>query len=102
MDGPGSPEGRSGPVVASGAARAQTARSARAEPGAQLIGGAAGSAVAGFLIDGVGVQGAFIAAAAFAAAGTIVSALCVRWFPDLRYRDASPLPDTAPIRTVMG
>ncbi len=68
----------------------------------QLIGGAAGSAVAGFLIDGVGVQGAFIAAAAFAAAGTIVSALCVRWFPDLRYRDASPLPDTAPIRTVMG
>ena len=35
----------------------------------QLIGAAAGSAIAGFLIDGVGPQGAYIAATAFAVAG---------------------------------
>ena len=35
----------------------------------QLIGAAAGSAVAGFLIDGVGAVGAYGAAAAFAAVG---------------------------------
>ena len=66
----------------------------------QLIGGAAGSAVAGFLIDGIGPRGAYIAAAGFAIVGTIVAVLFVRWFPDLRYRDASPLPDTAPLQTI--
>ena len=35
----------------------------------QLIGAAAGSAIAGFLIDGVGPQGAYWAAAAFAIVG---------------------------------
>lgn len=68
----------------------------------QLIGAAAGSAVAGFLIDGIGPQGAYIAAAAFAAVGFIVSVVFVRGFPDLRYRDAAPLPDTAPVRTILG
>ena len=66
----------------------------------QLIGAAAGSATAGFLIDGVGPQGAYVAAAAFAAVGLIVSAVFVRGFPDLRHRDASPIPDTEPVRTV--
>lgn len=66
----------------------------------QLIGAAAGSAVAGFLVDGVGPQGAYIAAAGFAAAGLIVSVLFVRGFPDLRHRDASPIPDTEPVHTV--
>jgi Arabinose efflux permease len=66
----------------------------------QLIGAAAGSAVAGFLIDGVGPVGAYWAAAAFAIVGALVAILCVRGFPDLRGRDASPIPDTAPIETI--
>ena len=66
----------------------------------QLIGAAAGSAVAGFLIDGVGPVGAYWAAAAFAIAGAIVSAACVRGFPDLRGRDVSPIPDTEPVPVV--
>lgn len=63
----------------------------------QLIGAAAGSAIAGFLIDGVGAQGAYWAAAAFAVAGTVVAVTFVRAFPDLRHRDPSPLPDTEPV-----
>ncbi len=66
----------------------------------QLIGAAAGSAVAGFLIDGVGAQGAYIAAAAFAGVGFLVAVVFVRGFPDLRNRDASPIPDTEPVQTV--
>jgi MFS family permease len=66
----------------------------------QLIGAAAGSAVAGFLIDGVGPQGAYFAAAAFALVGTIVAIACVRGFPDLRGRDASPIPDTEPVQVI--
>jgi MFS family permease len=66
----------------------------------QLIGAAAGSAVAGFLIDGVGPSGAYVAAAIFAAAGLAVSVVFVRGFPDLRGRDASPLPDTEPVATI--
>lgn len=62
----------------------------------QLIGAAAGSAVAGFLIDGVGPQGAYVAAAIFAVVGALVAVVCVRAFPDLRHRDPSPIPDTEP------
>ncbi len=60
----------------------------------QLIGAAAGSAVAGVLIDANGPTGAYAAAALFAAAGLIVAVACVKAFPDLRHRDPSPLPDT--------
>lgn len=63
----------------------------------QLIGAAAGSAVAGFLIDAAGPDGAFWAAAAFAALGLLIAALFVRALPDLRGRDASPIPDTEPV-----
>jgi MFS family permease len=63
----------------------------------QLIGAALGSALAGFLIDGSGPVGAFYAAAAFALVGFIVPALAWRVHPDLRGRDASPIPDTEPI-----
>jgi MFS family permease len=66
----------------------------------QLIGAAAGSAVAGFLIDGVGPQGAYVAALGFAAIGALVAVACVRGFPDLRGRDASPIPDTEPVPTI--
>lgn len=66
----------------------------------QLIGAAAGSAVAGFLIDGVGEVGAYWAAAIFAILGAIVAATCVRGFPDLRNRDVSPIPDTEPVPVI--
>lgn len=63
----------------------------------QLIGAALGSAVAGFLIDGVGPRGAFGIAAALALAGFLAAFIGRRWHPDLRGRDASPIPDTEPV-----
>lgn len=63
----------------------------------QLMGAALGSALAGFLIDGYGAQGAFWAATALALLGFVVPALGRRWHPDLRGRDASPIPDTEPV-----
>ena len=63
----------------------------------QLIGAAAGSAVAGFLVDVTDPRGAYLAATLFAAAGLAVSIVFVRAFPDLRGRDASPHPDTEPL-----
>ncbi|AWB94824.1 MFS transporter [Agromyces badenianii] len=63
----------------------------------QLIGAALGSALAGFLIDGYGAQGAFWAAAVLALFGFIVPVIGRRWHPDLRGRDASPIPDTEPV-----
>lgn len=69
----------------------------------QLIGAAAGSAIAGFLIDfvasthGAAGLGGFIVAVVFAAVGTVVPTLFHRYFPDLRGRDASPIPDTEPV-----
>lgn len=63
----------------------------------QLMGAALGSALAGFLIDGYGAQGAFWAATGLALLGFLVSALGRRWHPDLRGRDASPIPDTEPV-----
>ena len=66
----------------------------------QLIGAAAGSAIAGFLIDGAGAPGAYGVAAAFAAAGLAVSVVFAPSFPDLRGRDPSPIPDTEPVPTI--
>ena len=62
----------------------------------QLIGAAAGSAVAGFLIDGHGATGGFWVAAAFALLGFVIPTVLHRWHPDLRGR-ASSVPDTAPV-----
>lgn len=66
----------------------------------QLIGAALGSAVAGFLIDARGPAGAYAAAAAFAILGALVATAFVRGFPDLRGRDASPIPDTEPVPVI--
>ncbi len=63
----------------------------------QLIGAALGSAVAGFLIDGYGPDGGFVAAAVFALVGFLVPMVFRRAAPDLRGRDASPIPDTEPV-----
>ena len=35
-----------------------------------------------------------------AAVGLLVAVAFVRWFPDLRGRDASPIPDTEPVTTI--
>lgn len=66
----------------------------------QLIGAAIGSAVAGFMIDAFDAPGAIWVAIGFALVGVIVPAVFVRAHPDLRGRDASPLPDTEPIQTL--
>jgi MFS family permease len=63
----------------------------------QLIGSALGSAIAGFWIDRIGGQGGLVVAAAFAFVGVIVGLVFHRAMPDLRGRDASPLPDTEPV-----
>lgn len=67
----------------------------------QLVGAALGSAVAGFAIDGFDSPGGFVTAFVFAALGATVAAVFKRAHPDLRDRDASPLPDTEPV-TVLG
>jgi MFS family permease len=64
----------------------------------QLIGAAAGSAIAGILIDQSGPTGAYFAATVFAVAAVVVATVFVKAFPDLRGRDPSPLPDTEPLR----
>ena len=64
----------------------------------QLIGAAIGSAAAGVLIDANGAVGAFWAASVLAIVGFVVPLLGRRWHPDLRGRDASPIPDTEPIQ----
>lgn len=66
----------------------------------QLIGAALGSAIAGFLIDEYGAIGGFWTAIAFAVIGMLVATLFRGWHPDLRGRDASPLPDTEPVEVV--
>lgn len=63
----------------------------------QLIGAAGGSAVAGFLIDSSGPIGGFTVGAVMAGVGVVVALGAKRWLPDLRGRDASPIPDTEPV-----
>jgi len=64
----------------------------------QLIGAALGSAAAGFFIDSAGPSGAFWTAAIFAVLGALVPLVFRRAHPDLRGRDASPIPDTEPVQ----
>lgn len=63
----------------------------------QLLGAALGSALAGFLIDASGPDGGFWTAASLAGAAVLLAAVFHRALPDLRGRDASPIPDTEPI-----
>lgn len=63
----------------------------------QLIGAALGSSIAGFTIDNYGAASALLVAGAFAALGTLIPALGRRWHPDLRGKDLSSIPDTAPV-----
>jgi len=66
----------------------------------QLIGAALGSAVAGFMIDGIGSIGGFFAAVGLILIAVILAVVSARWLPDLRDRDVGPVPDTQPIRTI--
>ena len=67
----------------------------------QLIGAAAGSAIAGFLIDGIGPTGAYIAATAFAAVGLIVAVVFVKGLPrPAATATPRPIPDTEPVHTI--
>jgi len=63
----------------------------------QLLGAALGSAVAGFLIDAQGSRGGFITAAILIAVAVLLGVVFRRALPDLRGRDASPIPDTEPV-----
>ncbi|GAB3607468.1 MFS transporter [Conyzicola nivalis] len=63
----------------------------------QLIGAAIGSAIAGFLIDANGAIGGFMVAAGFAFVGFLIPLILRGWHPDLRGRELTSLPDTAPI-----
>lgn len=63
----------------------------------QLLGAALGSALAGFLIDAAGSTGAFVTAAVLVAVAVLIAAVFHRALPDLRGRDASPIPDTEPV-----
>ncbi len=64
----------------------------------QLVGVALGSAIAGVAIDSSGGFGGILVSVLFLVATIISAGLSVRWMPDLRGKDASPIPDTAPIQ----
>lgn len=64
----------------------------------QLVGVALGSAIAGIAIDEIGARGGVLISVAFLVATVLAAAISARWIPDLRGRDASPIPDTAPIQ----
>lgn len=63
----------------------------------QLLGAAAGSAAAGFMIDGFGAVGGFWIGAGLALLGVVVATVFRSGVPDLRGRDATSIPDTAPV-----
>lgn len=63
----------------------------------QLVGIALGSAIAGIAIDLSGGFGGILVSAIFLAATVLAALLSTRWLPDLRGKDASPVPDTEPI-----
>ncbi|MBK0419670.1 MFS transporter [Leucobacter sp. CSA1] len=64
----------------------------------QLVGVAAGSAVAGIAIDAAGPRGAILVSVGFLLVTVISAAVTIRWLPDLRGKDATPLPDTEPLQ----
>lgn len=63
----------------------------------QLVGVALGAALAGQALDAFGSSAAFACGAVLAAAATAVAAAGMRVAPDLKGRNAGPIPDTASI-----
>jgi MFS family permease len=86
-------------IVASSVRFSETAEAYGWVGTGQLIGAAAGSAVAGFFIDSHGALGGFFVATVLAIFCALVALLFHRWHPDLRGRDSSPIPDTEPVAT---
>jgi MFS family permease len=86
-------------IVASSVRFSETAEAYGWVGTGQLIGAAAGSAVAGFFIDSHGPLGGFVIAAILAVLGALLALAFHGWHPDLRGRDSSPIPDTEPIGT---
>jgi MFS family permease len=84
-------------IVASSVRFSETAEAYGWVGTGQLIGAAAGSAVAGFFIDSHGAIGGFIVAAILAVLAALVAVGFHGWHPDLRGRDSSPIPDTEPV-----
>ena len=84
-------------IVASSVRFSETAEAYGWVGTGQLIGAAAGSAVAGFFIDSHGAIGGFIVAAILALLAALVAVGFHGWHPDLRGRDSSPMPDTEPV-----
>ncbi|HUH53294.1 MAG TPA: MFS transporter [Microbacteriaceae bacterium] len=62
-----------------------------------LIGAAIGSALAGVAIDAFESNGGIVISILFLLVTVFLSVITSRWIPDLRGRDASPIPDTDPI-----
>lgn len=63
----------------------------------QLVGAAGGSAAAGVAIDAMGAVGGIVVSVLFLISTVVSAAISAPWVPDLRGRDASPIPDTEPI-----
>jgi MFS family permease len=85
-------------IVASSVRFSETAEAYGWVGTGQLIGAAAGSAVAGFFIDSHGAIGGFVVATVLAVLGALVALAFHGWHPDLRGRDSSPIPDTEPVQ----
>ncbi|GAB3281504.1 MULTISPECIES: MFS transporter [unclassified Microbacterium] len=66
----------------------------------QLIGAALGSMIGGFAIDGTGPVGAYYVSIGMVVLAAVVAAVFHRGFPDLRHRDASPIPDTEQVPVI--
>lgn len=64
----------------------------------QLVGVAIGSAIAGVAIDAFGAHGGVLISTAFLALTVASAAISIPWIPDMRGRDASPIPDTEPVQ----
>ena len=64
----------------------------------QLVGAALGSAVAGIAIDTAGGVGGIFVSAVFLIITVITAAVSLPWIPDLRGKEATPIPDTEPIQ----
>jgi len=63
----------------------------------QLVGVALGAALAGAALDSFGAQVAFGCGAVLAALAALVATIGIPVSPDLKGRDAGPIPDTAPV-----
>lgn len=60
----------------------------------QLVGVAAGSAIAGVAIDATGANGAVLVSGGLLAIGALIAAFSMRWMPDLKGRIIEPPPET--------